>query len=75
MTPPRANWPPTGGVEAEAIPNALAVGPGEKFLYSAGVESGNMATFAIDGGSGRLDRVATAPLGNRPAWISLVHLP
>ena len=64
-----------GLVDAEAIPNALAVGPGEKFLYSAGVESGNMATFGIDGDSGRLTRVATTPLGNRPAWISLVHLP
>ena len=64
-----------GRVEAEAIPNALAVGPGEKFLYSAGVESGNLATFAIDGETGQLSRVATTPLGNRPAWISQVELP
>ena len=58
-----------------AYPNALAVGPGEKFLYSAGVESGNMATFGIDAGTGQLSRVATTPLGNRPAWISIVQLP
>ena len=64
-----------GLAEAEAIPNALAVGPGDKFLYSAGVESGNLATFAIDGETGQLTRVATTPLGNRPAWISLVRLP
>ena len=64
-----------GIMEAEAIPNALAVGPGEKFLYSAGVESGNLATFGIDDATGRLSRVATTPLGNRPAWISIVRLP
>jgi 6-phosphogluconolactonase len=64
-----------GIVDAEPIPNALAVGPDEKFLYSAGQESGNMATFGIDAGSGQLTRVATTPLGNRPAWISIVHLP
>ena len=63
-----------GNVEAEAVPNALAVGPGEKFLYSAGVESGNLATFAIDGDTGQLSRAATTPLGNRPAWISQVEL-
>jgi 6-phosphogluconolactonase len=64
-----------GIVDAEPIPNALAVGPDEKFLYSAGQESGNMAIFGIDAGSGQLTRVATTPLGNRPAWISIVHLP
>ena len=63
-----------GNVAAEAVPNALAVGPGEKFLYSAGVESGNLATFAIDGDTGQLSRAATTPLGNRPAWISQVEL-
>ena len=64
-----------GMVNAEPVPNALAVGPDEKFLYSAGQESGNMAIFGIDAGSGQLTRVATTPLGNRPAWISIVHLP
>ena len=63
-----------GIVEAEPIPNALAVGPGEKFLYSAGVESGNMATLSIDAGTGQLSRLATTPLSNRPAWISIVQL-
>ena len=64
-----------GIVEAEPVPNALAVGPDEKFLCSAGQESGNMATFGIDAGSGQITRVATTPLGNRPAWISIVQLP
>ena len=65
---------PNGMMEAEPVPNALAVGPGENFLYSAGVESGNLATFGIDGESGRLSRVATDRMGNRPAWISIVEL-
>ena len=64
-----------GIVNAEPIPNALAVGLGENFLYSAGQESGNMATFGIDAGSGQITRVATIPLGNPPAWISIVQLP
>ena len=64
-----------GIVDAEPIPNALAVGPDKQFLYSAGQESGNMAIFGIDAGSGHLTRVATIPLGNRPAWISIVQLP
>ena len=64
-----------GIVPAEPIPNALAVGPDDRFLYSAGQESGNMATFSVATDSGELARVATTPLGNRPAWISIVQLP
>ena len=63
-----------GIVAAEPIPNALCLGPGDKFIYSAGQESGQMAIFSVDQDSGELTRAETLRLGNRPAWISITEL-
>jgi 6-phosphogluconolactonase len=65
----------TGRVAAEPIPNALCLGPDDKFIYSAGQESGIMATFNVNPDSGELTPLETNPLGNRPCWISIAELP
>ena len=65
----------TGRVAAEPIPNALCLGPDDKFIYSAGQESGIMATFNVSPDSGELTPLETYPLGNRPCWISITELP
>ena len=65
----------TGRVAAEPIPNALCLGPDDKFIYSAGQESGIMATFNVSPDSGELTPLETNPLGNRPCWISIAELP
>jgi 6-phosphogluconolactonase len=64
----------TGRVASEPIPNALCLDPQDKFLFSAGQESGRMAAFSINSDSGGLIPLETYPLGNRPAWVSITEL-
>ncbi len=63
-----------GIVPSEPIPNALCLDLQDKFLYSAGQDSGQMAIFGVNEDSGELTRIATHPLGNRPGWISITEL-
>jgi 6-phosphogluconolactonase len=65
----------TGRVASEPIPNALSLDPQDKFLFSAGQESGRMASFRVNPESGALIPLETYPLGNRPAWVSITELP
>ncbi|WP_089938637.1 lactonase family protein [Candidatus Entotheonella palauensis] len=64
----------TGRVSSEPIPNALCLDPQDKFLFSAGQESGRMAAFSINSDSGELIPLETYPLGNRPTWVSITEL-
>jgi len=64
-----------GIVGSEARPNALCLGPQDRFLYSAGQESGRMASFSINSDSGKLTPLETYPLGNAPVWVSIAELP
>jgi 6-phosphogluconolactonase len=64
-----------GIVGSEARPNALCLGPQDRFLYSAGQESGRMASFNVNSDSGKLTPLETYPLGNAPVWVSIAELP
>ncbi len=64
-----------GIVDSEPRPNALCLGPQDKFLFSAGQDSGRMATFNVNPDSGELTLQETTPLGNGPAWVSITELP
>ena len=64
-----------GIVGSEARPNALCLGPQDRFLYSAGQESGRMASFSGNSDSGKLTPLETYPLGNAPVWVSIIELP
>ena len=64
-----------GIVASEARPNALCLGPHDRFIYSAGQDSGQMAIFRVDQDSGALHQMETVPLGGGPCWISVVELP
>jgi len=64
-----------GIVASEARPNALCLGPLDRFLYSAGQESGRMASFSVNSDSGKLIPLETYPLGNAPVWVSITELP
>jgi len=65
----------TGRVASEPIPNALSLDPQDKFLFSAGQESGRMASFRVNADSGELTPLETYPVGNRPVWVSIIELP
>ncbi len=59
---------------SERVPRAFAIDPQGKYLYSAGIESGQMSAFRIDQATGKLDRMATYPLGQRPMWVLATRL-
>ena len=63
-----------GRVASEAIPNALSQDQQDKFLFSAGQESGRMASFSVNPDSGEVTPMETYPLGNMPAWVSITEL-
>ena len=65
----------TGRAASEPRPNALRLEPQDKFLFSAGQESGRMASFSVKPDSGELTPLETYPLGNGPAWVSITQLP
>ena len=65
----------TGTVASEARPNALCMDLQDKFLFSAGQDSGRMASFSINPDSGELAALETYPLGNGPCWVSITELP
>jgi 6-phosphogluconolactonase len=64
-----------GRVASEPRPNALCLGPQDKFLFSAGQDSGRMASFSVNPDSGELTPLEIYPLGNGPAWVSITELP
>ena len=63
-----------GIISSEPRPNALCLGPGDRYLYSAGQDSGNLATFKVDPISGAIDKIGVTPVGNGPCWISIIQL-
>ena len=63
-----------GIISSEARPNALCLGPGDRYLYSAGQDSGNLATFEVDQTRGTIDKIRVVPVGNGPCWISITQL-
>ena len=64
----------TGRVASEARPNALCLDPQDKFLFSAGQDSGRMASFSVNSDSGALTPLETYTLGNAPVWVSITEL-
>jgi len=64
----------TGRVASEARPNALCLDPQDKFLFSAGQDSGRMASFSVNQDSGELLPLEIYPLGNGPGWVSITEL-
>ena len=65
----------TGIVASEPRPNALSLDPQDKFLFSAGQDSGRIASFSVNSDSGELTPLETYPLGNTPVWVSITELP
>ncbi len=65
---------PLGHAAAEPVPRAFEIDPGGRYLLSAGLESGKLATYRIDGGCGRLERIATHDVGAKPMWVTILPL-
>ena len=59
----------TAIVPAEPVPRALSLDPAGRFMYAAGLESGNLAAYAVNHGWGGLDRIGTYHVGREPMWV------
>ena len=63
-----------GRTPAEAVPRAFGIDPTGRYLYSAGLESGKLAAFRIDDGTGALERIGTYDVGQGPMWVLIVEV-
>ena len=64
----------TAIVPSEPVPRALSLDPAGKFLYAAGLESGNLAAYAVNPAWAGLDRIGTYEVGREPMWVLPVTL-
>ncbi len=64
------------GQEAtEKTPRSFDIDPSGRFLFAAGESSGKLATYGIDGKTGRLKRLKTAGVGKTPWWVLALGVP
>ena len=59
----------TGRVATEPVPRAFGLDPSGSFLFVAGLESGRLASYRVDGERGTLTPLETYALGETPMWV------
>ena len=57
-----------GHADSEAVPRAFSIDPSGRFLYAAGLDTGRLAAYRIEG-DGTLARFATYDVGEEPMWV------
>ena len=60
---------PAGHADTEAVPSAFSLDPSGRFVYAAGSATGQLASYGIDAGTGRLTPLGTYAVGARPMWV------
>ena len=63
-----------GQVSTEAVPNAFSLDPEGNFLFAAGSESGRLASYLINGDTGKLTPLETYSVGKRAVWVLVTSL-
>jgi 6-phosphogluconolactonase len=63
-----------GHVATQAVPRAFSLDPQGKFVYAAGLETGNLTSYVIDQATGELTPSEIYPVGNRPMWVLTTEL-
>ena len=63
-----------GHVSTEAVPSALGLDPGGRFLFAAGTASGRLASYRINTETGTLSPLAAYAVGPRPAAVLAARL-
>ena len=58
----------------EEMPRAFNLDPEGKFLLAAGLVSGNLASYRIDGRTGALKPLETYAVGKQPMWVLVERL-
>ncbi|MFH1088127.1 MAG: lactonase family protein [Chloroflexota bacterium] len=64
---------PLGRVPTEARPRAFSFDPGGNFLFVAGLDSGRLASYRVDGDSGELEPLETCAVGKDPMWVLITE--
>ena len=60
-----------GHADSEAVPRAFSIDPSGRFLYAAGLDTGRLAAYRIEG-DGTLTRFATYDVGEEPMWVLII---
>ena len=63
-----------GRVATEAVPRAFSLDPDGKFIFSAGLETGRLASYIVNQDSGELTPSDIYDVGNNPMWVLTVKL-
>ena len=63
-----------GHAATEAVPRAFSLDPQGKFIYAAGLETGNLTSYVIGQATGELTPSEIYPVGNRPMWVLITEL-
>ena len=64
-----------GSTPTEPAPRGFRIDPSGRVLLAVGQTSNRMSVYAIDGGSGRLAKLADYPMGINPNWVEIIDLP
>ena len=75
VDPASSQLTPLGRVPTEAVPRAFSIDPQGKFVFAAGLETGRLASYRINGDSGELEPMEVYNVGNRPMWVLITSLP
>ena len=62
-----------GHVATEAVPRFFTLDPTGRFLYAVGQQSGRLASYRIDAGTGALEPLEIHQVGKSPLWILFVE--
>jgi 6-phosphogluconolactonase (cycloisomerase 2 family) len=63
-----------GHISTEAVPTAFAIDAAGHFLFAAGTATGRLASYRINGETGRLTALETYAVGQRPAAVLVTRL-
>ncbi len=63
-----------GQTPTERVPRVFNIDPQGRFLYAAGLESGRMASYRIDGTTGKLQPLEVYEVGKAPMWVLILSL-
>ena len=64
----------TGRESTEPVPRAFGVAPNDRFLLSAGQQTGRLASYAVSQVDGSLTPLETYEVGNNPMWVLITEL-
>ncbi len=64
---------PIGRVPTEAVPRAFSLDPEGNFLFAAGLESGRLVSYRVNGDTGELEPLETYTVGKEPMWVLITR--